>query len=326
MSYYFMAGTGLISIYGLYKMLTKKTPDIKKSKFIKINRLTIDWEKGYDEIDEEVTCSEYHPPKENTEDKEIINYLYYKFDTIKKEDDEEETDTVFDKIEKFFNMISMSNISNMKIIIHISSGGGVAYKFEKIHNNIIALRNMGHHFIAFIDDMCASGGYMMASACNEIICTETATIGSIGVYATSFNFHELAQKIGMRELVFKTSNHKGGIPEYSQYNNEEVECMKRSIDYTFNNFKRVILYNRPNIDINMISTAETWYGYDAYDKGLVDRIATRLEFINELNNNGDVYNVEIKGTKKDRGILYNLFLKEINTIKQMFYNNKTIYC
>jgi signal peptide peptidase SppA len=329
MSYYFIAGTGLISIYGLYKMLTKKKPDIKSTKFVKIKRIDETWEKGYDEIDKEVTCSVYHPPEENTEDKDITNYLYYKFDTMKKEDDEEEDDTVFDKIEKFFNMVSMSNISNLKIILHISSSGGGAYKFEKIHNNIIALKNMGHHFIAFVDDICASGGYMMASACNEIVCTDTATIGSIGVYATTFNFHDLAQKIGMKELVFKTSDHKGGIPQYAQYTNNEVESMKKSIDYTFNNFKRTISYNRPNINIDMISTAETWYGYDALNKGLVDIIATRLEFINELNKNGDVYSVDVKGDKKDRGLLYNLFLKDvnytINIINRMIYNKRTIY-
>ena len=249
------------------------------------------------------------------------------------DDEEEEDDTVFDKIEKFFNMVSMSNISNLKIILHISSSGGVAYKFEKIHNNIIALKNMGHHFTAFVDDICASGGYMMASACNDIICTDTATIGSIGVYATTFNFHELAQKIGMKELVFKTSDHKGGIPEYAQYTNNEVESMKKSIDYTFNNFKRTILNNRPNIDIDIISTAETWYGYDALDKGLVDRIETRLEFINELNKNGDVYSVDVKGDKKDRGLLYNLFLKDVNytiniinrTIERIVNHKRTIY-
>ena len=188
---------------------------------------------------------------------------------------------------------------------------------------------MGHHFIAFVDDMCASGGYMMASACDEIICTDTATIGSIGVYATTFNFHDLAQKIGMRELVFKTSNHKGGIPEYAQYTDDEVISMKKSIDYTFNNFKRLIKINRPNVDIDMISTAETWYGYDALDKGLVDIITTRLEFINELNKNGDVYGIDVKGAKKDRGFLYNLFLKDvnytINIINRMIYNRRIIY-
>lgn len=308
--YCFITGTGLISIYGLYKMLTKKTPDIKKFKCINIKRLNDSWEKGYKEIDMEVTCSNYHPPEDNKENNEIVNYLYYKFDTIKKDEDDE-IDTVFDKIEKFFNMISMSNISNLNIILHISSNGGLAYKFEKIHNNIIALRNMGHYLTAFIDDMCASGGYMMASACDEIICTDTATIGSIGVYANTFNFNELAQKIGMKELVFKTSNHKGGIPEYSQYNDEEVISMKNSINYTFNNFKRLILNNRPNVNIDMISTAETWYGYDALEKGLVDKIKTRLEFINELNKTGDVYSVDINGGKKSHGLLYDLFLKDV---------------
>jgi len=332
MSYYFIAGTGLISIYGLYKMLTKKTPDVKTSKFVKIKRLNETWEKGFKEIDEEVTCSEYHKEEENKENKEIINYLYYKFDTMEKED-EDEKESVFEKIEKFFNNISMSNISNLRIILHISSGGGVAYKFEKIHNNIIALRNMGHHFIAFIDDMCASGGYMMASACDEIICTDTATIGSIGVYATTFNFHELAQKIGMNELVFKTSHHKGGIPEYARYSDEEVISMKESIDYTFNNFKRLILKNRPNVDIDMISTAETWYGYDALEKGLVDRITTRYEYLNELNKSGDVYSVDVKANKKERGLLYSLFLKDVNytiniinnTIDKIINCKRTIY-
>ena len=305
MSYYFIGGVTIASMYGIYKMFRKKTPDVKSPKYIKIKNINDKWEKAFDEIDDEVTCSEYIIPEENKENKDIVNYIYYKFDTLT-DDEEDETYDSYDLIEQFFNTMNQSNISNLKVILHISSSGGVAYKFEKIFNYIEGLREKGIYFIAFVDDMCASGGYMIASACNEIVCTESATIGSVGVYASCFNANELARKIGFNELVFKTSSHKGGIPKYGQYNEEEKRAMEDSINYTFNNFKRMISKYRPDMHINNIATAETWYGYDALERKMVDKNMTMYGFMNMLQQHGDIYRVEMKQSKKDKGFLYSL--------------------
>lgn len=323
MSYYFIGSATIAIIYGIYRIFYKKTPTTKIPKYIKIKDFNEKWEKAFNEIDEEVTGSEYSTPEVNTENKDIVNYLYYKFDTLTESDNDEKYDC-YDLIEQFCNTISHTNISNLKIILHISSGGGVAYKFEKIYNYIEGMREQGFYIIAFVDDLCASGGYMIASACNEIICTESATIGSVGVYASCFNANELARKIGLNELVFKTSHHKGGISKFGQYSEEEKQAMEQSINYTFNNFKKMIHKYRPDMDVDTIATAETWYGYDALEKKMVDKNMTMFRLMYEFKKQGDIYSVEMKQQKKNKGFLSSLLQlnNNIHNMMQMVRDNK----
>ena len=52
--------------------------------------------------------------------------------------------------------------------------------------------------LAFIEDVGASGGYMLACAGDEIICDPFSIVGSIGVVGGSFGFWELIDKLGVR--------------------------------------------------------------------------------------------------------------------------------
>src|ERR1019366_4029704 len=48
--------------------------------------------------------------------------------------------------------------------------------------------------ITFIEDVGASGGYMLACAADEIICDPFSIVGSIGVVGGSFGFPKLMEK------------------------------------------------------------------------------------------------------------------------------------
>src|SRR5215831_2186388 len=48
--------------------------------------------------------------------------------------------------------------------------------------------------LAFVEDVGASGGYMLACAADEIVCNEFSIVGSIGVVGASFGFTELMNK------------------------------------------------------------------------------------------------------------------------------------
>src|ERR1039457_4613209 len=50
--------------------------------------------------------------------------------------------------------------------------------------------------IAFVEDVGASGGYMLACAGDEIICDQFSIVGSIGVVGGSFDFPQLLVKLG----------------------------------------------------------------------------------------------------------------------------------
>ena len=143
-------------------------------------------------------------------------YIYYKFDNYsnKKELKDFLTHNDCDEfvgLEKLVQILYYQDNIDYTLILHISSPGGSAMEFEKLYDKLQDLRKKSVKIIAIIDDVCASGGYMLACACDEIYATTNSSIGSIGVYTTHFNAKGLGDKIGIAEIKLKTSNAKGGL-------------------------------------------------------------------------------------------------------------------
>ena len=62
--------------------------------------------------------------------------------------------------------------------------------------------------LAFVEDVGASGGYMLACAADEIICNDFSIVGSIGVVGASFGFHELMEKVGIERRLYTSGDRK----------------------------------------------------------------------------------------------------------------------
>jgi serine protease SohB len=60
--------------------------------------------------------------------------------------------------------------------------------------------------LAFVEDVGASGGYMLACAADEIMCNEFSIVGSIGVVGASFGFHELMNKVGIERRLYTSGD------------------------------------------------------------------------------------------------------------------------
>src|SRR5262249_56815341 len=65
--------------------------------------------------------------------------------------------------------------------------------------------------LAFVEDVGASGGYMLACAADEIICNEFSIVGSIGVVGASFGFNELMPEGGLARGVYN-AGHPKAVP------------------------------------------------------------------------------------------------------------------
>lgn len=120
-------------------------------------------------------------------------YLVYEFNNLDKMTNPTsymESDVIdeFDELEEFVNMVIKSfekKYNQVGVLLKISSPGGSAFKFEHAYLNLLRLKDKGIELVGLVDKMAASGGYMLASACDKIICAKYATIGSIGVIAVT---------------------------------------------------------------------------------------------------------------------------------------------
>ena len=75
------------------------------------------------------------------------------------------------------------------VAVVINSPGGSPVQSHLIFKRIRALaEETGKPVLVFVEDVCASGGYMIAAAGDEIYVDEHSIVGSIGVVSQSFGF------------------------------------------------------------------------------------------------------------------------------------------
>ena len=80
--------------------------------------------------------------------------------------------------------------------------------------------------IAFIEDVGASGGYMLACAADEIICDQFSIVGSIGVVGGSFGFPKAMEKLGVERRLYTSGDHKAMLDPFLPEKPEEVKRIK----------------------------------------------------------------------------------------------------
>ena len=264
----------------------------------------------------------------NAINQEDCTYFYYHFDTVKGNSNDE-----FDKMHEFLNILlsakqsSSDMAKNTKVLLHITSPGGKAGDFEKLYTHIKTLTDADFEFTALVDECCCSGGYMIACACKRIIASETAKIGSIGVFAMIPGFKDLSEKVGVNVKTFKTALNKT-YPIFDLATAEDDKAMQKYINYTFNLFKDIVKTNRPTAQIDEVATAEVWYGKDALTLKLIDQLDTVENYINTLIANGvgnnSVYvatisHIEGKSSKKKSTMSSIDVIKKIMSIfKKLF--------
>ena len=84
------------------------------------------------------------------------------------------------------------------VALVINSPGGAPVQSHLIYQRIrqLAERNR-KKVIVFVEDVAASGGYMIACAGDESIADTYSIVGSIGVGSASFGFEKMLKKIGI---------------------------------------------------------------------------------------------------------------------------------
>lgn len=255
---------------------------------------------------------------EKLSDKKI--HVMYTFDNLHESSyDFNESLDVFSSLEIFVNIVlDTFDPIEVGVLLKISSPGGYAYQFERSFTYVSRLRAAGFELIALIDDICASGGYMLACACNKIVCSEYANIGSVGVVMSTYNYHNLGQKIGIEEKTFTTGPYKRIFPSGEPYDDEDIQRVKECVNTTLSVFKEIVKNSRNLTDdeLSTILSANVWYGKQAQEKKLVDDIMTSYDYVEKLiQNDIDIYIIHQSPTDSK---LNSFFESLIMTIPKIF--------
>ncbi|HEY2249295.1 MAG TPA: S49 family peptidase [Bradyrhizobium sp.] len=162
------------------------------------------------------------------------------------------------------------------VALVINSPGGSPVQSRQIYLRIRQLaREKNLQVMVFVEDVAASGGYMIACAGDEIYCDPSSILGSIGVVGGSFGMTELIRKIGVERRLYTAGEHKAMLDPFLPEDPDDVARLKaiqREIHAIFIDLVKQSRGTRLKGADEMLFTGEYWAGETAVSLGLADGI------------------------------------------------------
>ncbi|HEY6023683.1 MAG TPA: S49 family peptidase [Pseudolabrys sp.] len=162
------------------------------------------------------------------------------------------------------------------VALVINSPGGSPAQSHLIFRRIRQLADEKQiPVLAFVEDVGASGGYMLACAADEIICDRFSIVGSIGVVGGTFGFPKLMEKLGIERRLYTAGDRKAMLDPFLPEKPEDVKRIKAIQQDMHEHFIALVKSRRGDrlhgSDKTLFS-GEFWTAEKAVDLGLADAI------------------------------------------------------
>jgi len=182
-------------------------------------------------------------------------------------------------------------------MIRIESPGGTVTGYGLAAAEILRLRERKIMVTASVDQVAASGGYMMACAADRIVAAPFAVVGSIGVVAPAPNLHRLLKKNDIDYEEMTAGEFKRTVSVLGEITPEGREHFRGKLDATHEAFKTHVAECRPAVDIAEVANGDHWLAREALALGLVDEIATGDELLFRARDEARLYEVTTEARK-----------------------------
>lgn len=169
------------------------------------------------------------------------------------------------------------SVRNAKAVaLVINSPGGSPVQSRQIYLRIKQLAaEKKLKVLVFVEDVAASGGYMIACAGDEIFCDPSSILGSIGVVGGSFGFQEAIKRLGIERRLYTAGAHKAMLDPFLPENPDDVaklKALQREIHQIFIALVKESRGARLKGTDDTLFTGEYWAGDSSIALGLADGI------------------------------------------------------
>jgi signal peptide peptidase SppA len=170
------------------------------------------------------------------------------------------------------------------VAIVVDSPGGTPVQAHLIYKRIRALAEEKEKTVlVFVEDVAASGGYLIACAGDEIIVDPASIIGSIGVVSAGFGFVEAIRKLGVERRVYTAGEAKVILDPFQPEKPEDVGRLRAIQDEVHDMFIDVVRSRRGTVlaDNPDLFSGMFWSGKTAVSLGLADRTGDMRSVLRE---------------------------------------------
>lgn len=171
---------------------------------------------------------------------------------------------------------ALADPSVSSILIDVDSPGGDAQMVPELASEIRAARGV-KPVVAVANPMAASAAYWIASACEEIVCTPSGDVGSIGVYTAHTDLSAAQEKAGIKTTLVSAGEYKVERNPFEPLSADAQAAMQDRVDAIYDTFVQAVADGR-GVDTE---TVQNDFGKGrmllaplAKKAGMVDSIAT----------------------------------------------------
>ncbi|ENU25209.1 signal peptide peptidase SppA, 36K type [Acinetobacter proteolyticus] len=186
-------------------------------------------------------------------------------------------------------ILATAKAGHDRVVVRLESPGGMVHGYGLAAAQLVRLRDAGFNVTICVDKVAASGGYMMACIANEIISAPFAVVGSIGVVAQVPNFNRLLKQHNVDFELYTAGEYKRTVTMFGENTPEGKAKFEQELQQTHSLFKHFVEKYRPQLDVAKVATGEHWYGEDARELNLVDKLQTSDEYLLGLLPKHDIY-------------------------------------
>jgi signal peptide peptidase SppA len=162
------------------------------------------------------------------------------------------------------------------VALVINSPGGSPVQSRQIY---LRIRHLAEEkklpVLVFVEDVAASGGYMIACAGDEIFVDPSSIVGSIGVVGGTFGFQELIRKIGVERRLYTAGERKATLDPFLPENPDDVariKALQREIHAIFIALVKGSRGARLKGAEDVLFSGEYWAGESSIALGLSDAV------------------------------------------------------
>ena len=189
------------------------------------------------------------------------------------------------KLSRFQSGLTLSSVAPLlkkafamkapAVALIVDSPGGSPVQSHLIYKRIRTLAaEKERPVIVFVEDVCASGGYMIACAGDEIVVDPASIVGSIGVVSAGFGFVEALRKLGIERRVYTAGESKVLLDPFQPEKPDDVARLKGIQEEVHEHFIDIVRERRGELlakDNADIFSGMFWSGKKAVSLGLADR-------------------------------------------------------
>ncbi|MEX0851771.1 MAG: S49 family peptidase [Bauldia sp.] len=170
------------------------------------------------------------------------------------------------------------------VAILVNSPGGAAVQAHLIFKRIRSLAEEKHKkVIVAVEDVAASGGYMIALAGDEIVVDASSIVGSIGVVSAGFGFPALLERFGIERRVHTAGKSKAMLDPFQPEREEDVARLRAIQEDVHAAFIALVKVRRGAVlaDYPDLYSGAFWSGSKAVALGLADRLGDLRSVLRE---------------------------------------------